>query len=193
MKYIKLFENFKPHDPYELMIIPPNKQAEMIVREIKKDKPNLNLVSDLITLGANLNWQDKDNDDSTPLHMAAWCGNEKISRMLIDAGANVNMQDKDGRTPLHIATYYGEIEIARMLIDSGADVNVQDEDGSTPLHRAAYLTGLPNRFEIEQIPNRLEIARMLIKAGARKDIPDNKGRHPYDLARTQELENILKP
>jgi F0F1-type ATP synthase membrane subunit b/b' len=30
MKYIKLFEAFKPHDPYELMIIPPNKKAEMM-------------------------------------------------------------------------------------------------------------------------------------------------------------------
>jgi hypothetical protein len=40
------------------MIIPPNKQAEMIIEEIRKSKPNLNLVSDLIVLGANLDWQD---------------------------------------------------------------------------------------------------------------------------------------
>ena len=48
MKYIRLFEDFEPHDPYELMMVPPNKKAEMIMREIEKDEPNLNLVSDLI-------------------------------------------------------------------------------------------------------------------------------------------------
>ncbi len=190
MKYLKLFENFESYDPYELMIIPPNKQAEMIAIEIEKAEPNLNLVNDLIVLGANVNWQSEDGQ--TPLHWAAWCGNEKISRMLIDAGANVNMQDKDGRTPLHTATYYGEIEIARMLIDAGANVNMQDKDGRTPLHWAAYLTGFTNRFEIELIPNRLEIARMLIKAGARKDIRDDEGKLPYDLAKTEEMKNLLR-
>ena len=54
MKYIKLFENFEDYDPYELMIIPPNKKAEMIIEQIEKgDKTNLNHVGDLITQGAN--------------------------------------------------------------------------------------------------------------------------------------------
>ena len=147
MKYLKLFENFDSHDPYELMMIPPNKKAEMIVEEIRKDEPNLNLVSDLIVLGANLDWQDEDNY---------------------------------GRTPLHRAAYYGKVEIARMLIDAGADLNVQDNSEQTPLHLVTIL-------------GHEEIARMLIEAGARKDIQDNKGRLPYDLADTQELQNLLRP
>jgi ankyrin repeat protein len=180
MKYIKLFEAFKPHDPYELMIIPPNKKAEMIVREIWKDLPNLNLVSDLIVLGANVNWQDEDNYGRTPLHKAAEYGKVEIARMLIDAGANVNVQDEWGNTSLHVGASWGRYEIARMLIDAGADVNLQDQWDWTALHRAASL-------------GRVEIVRMLIDAGSRKDIRDNESKFPYDLADNEELKKLLKP
>jgi ankyrin repeat protein len=179
MKYLRLFEAFKPHDPYELMMIPQNKKAEMIMREIEKDEPNLNLVSDLIVLGANVDWQDEDNYNSTPLHWAASWGRLEIAKMLIDAGADVNVQT-NGETPLHRAAGRGEVEIARMLIDAGANVNVQDNGDWTPLHRAA------SRGEVK-------VARMLIGAGARKDIRDDEGNLPYDLAKTEELKKLLKP
>ncbi len=213
MKYIKLFENFDSYDPYELMIIPPNKKAEMIMGEIIKNNPNLNLVNDLIALGANLDWQNEENFNRTPLHWAAWGGRVEIVRMLIDAGANVNVQDEWGNTPLHEATSLGRVEIAQMLIDARANVNVQDNDGGTPLHRAAEFgkteiaqmlidakadlnvqakngrTALHGAAELE----RVEIVRMLIDAGARKAILDYRDRLPYDLADTQELKNLLRP
>jgi ankyrin repeat protein len=180
MKYIKLFEAFKPHDPYELMMVPPNKKAEMIMREIEKDEPNLNLVSDLIVLGANVDWQDEDDFNRTPLHMAASRGNVEIVKMLIDAGSDANVQSNIGYTPLHVAASWGRLEIAKMLIDAGAYVDVQDKSGWTPLHVAASL-------------GRVEIAQMLIGAGARKDIRDNESKFPYDLAQTEEMKNLLKP
>jgi ankyrin repeat protein len=96
MKYLKLFENFDSYDPYELMIIPPNKKAEMIVGEIRKNEPNLNLVSDLIVLGANLEWQDEDNYNYTPLHRASIRGKVEIVRMLIDAGADQTILNNKG-------------------------------------------------------------------------------------------------
>jgi hypothetical protein len=70
MKYIKLFENFEGVDPYELMLIPPGKKAEMIVRELETLEPNLNLVRDLIYQGANLDWQD--NDGMTALYVSVY-------------------------------------------------------------------------------------------------------------------------
>ena len=126
MKYLKLFENFDSYDPYELMIIPPNKKAEMIVGEIRKIEPNLNLVSDLIVLGANVDWNDEDG--WTPLHMAARNGSVEIARMLIGAKANLNVQGKWNRTPLHWAADGGHEEIVRMLIDAGADETILDND-----------------------------------------------------------------
>ena len=136
MKYIKLFENFEPYDPYELMIIPPGKKAEMIIREInKEDKANLNLVNDLIALGADLEWQDKE-DGSTALH---WCANKnrpEILRMLIDAGADLNMQDNRGRTPLQYCVDWNHPEIARMLLDAGADKTIPNNNGTLPYELA---------------------------------------------------------
>ena len=180
MKYIKLFEDFEPHDPYELMIIPPNKQAEMINHQIRKPIPNMNLVQDLIVLGANLDWQDELSQDRTALHLAIYSHFSEIVRMLIDAGADLNVQDKHGDTPLHVAIMTNYPIIVQMLIDAGADLNMQAKNGRTALHLAADL-------------REKEIVRMLINAGARKDILDYRDRLPYDLADTQELKKLLKP
>ena len=177
MKYLRLFEDFDSYDPYELMIIPPNKKAGMIVGEIWKDEPNLNLVRDLIVLGANVNWQDEENYNSTPLHVVSIFGSVEIARMLIDAGADLNVQDKDGWTALHEAARNGQVEVARMLIDAGADLDVQGKWNRTPLHWAAR-------------DGEVEIAKVLLDAGARKDIRDDEGNLPYDLAKTEELKKL---
>ena len=58
MKYIKLFENFEEH---ELMNTSSDKKGEMIVRELEKPEPNIELVRELITSGANLDWQGRGN------------------------------------------------------------------------------------------------------------------------------------
>ena len=166
------------YDPYELMIIPPNKKGEMIIDEIQKeDKANLNLVSDLILLGANLDWQE--GEGSTALHWCVDWNHSRIARMLIDAGADVNIQDNIGRTALHMCASYNHPEIARMLLDAGADVNIQEGDDWTALHWCAVM-------------NHPEIARMLIDAGADKTIRDNIGRLPYDLTINSEFLKLLK-
>jgi ankyrin repeat protein len=214
MKYLRLFEDFDSHDPYELMITPPNKKAEMIIGEIYKDEPNLNLVSDLITLGANVDWQDEDNYNYTPLHLAVREESVEIARMLIDAGADLDVQDTWGSdTPLHDAAFFGRVEIARMLIDAKADLDVQDKDGRTPLHYAAgysdveiakMLIGAGADLNVQDedgfTPLHLaanqgdeEIARVLIDAGAKKDIKNEDGETPYELAKTSVLKKLLQP
>ena len=178
MRYIKLFENFDSYDPYELMIIPPNKKGEMIIDEIQKeDKANLNLVSDLIVLGANVDWFR--TDGTTALHMCAYKNHPEILRMLLDAGADLNIRQKNGESALIMCAYRNRPEITKMLIDAGADVNIQDIFGKTALYVSARW-------------NRPEIARMLIDAGADKTIPNNDGKLPYELAHSQELQELLK-
>ena len=131
MKYLRLFEDFDSYDPYELMIMFPNKKAEMLIDEIQKeDKVNLNLVRDLITLGANVDWQD--DYGRTALHYCAQYDHLDIARMLIDAGADVNIQHSRGWTPLHIFTFYNHLEIVRMLLDAGADKKIPDNEGRLP-------------------------------------------------------------
>ena len=178
MKYIKLFENFEPHDPYELMMIPPNKKVEMIMMECEKVEPNLNLVSDLIVLGANLDWQDEVYN-MTMLHKAAWFGRVEIVQMLIDAGADLDIQNIFGKTILYVAVEGNYPEISQMLIDAGANLDIQDKWDQTALHWAVGNVSY-------------ETARILVYAGARRDIKNEDGDTPYDLAKTQELKDLLK-
>jgi ankyrin repeat protein len=130
MKYIKLFENFEDYDPYELMITPPNKKGEMIIDEIRKPEPNLNIVRDLILLGANLDWQNEAG--KTALHMCAIYNHPEITRMLLDAGADVNIQGNDGSTALHWCAINNRPEILGLLIDAGADKTISDNEGKLP-------------------------------------------------------------
>ena len=135
MKYLKLFENFNDYDPYELMMVPPYKKGEMLFKEIeKRDKANLNLVRDLIALGANVDWQN--NNGWTALHWCAFMNQPDIARMLIDAGADVNIQQNAGWTALHRCAMYNLPEISRMLIDAGADKTIPTNNGELPYELA---------------------------------------------------------
>lgn len=179
IEYSKISDGFKSHDPYELMLIPPNKKAEMIIWEIKikSGVPNLNLVRDLITLGAYVDWQDELG--WTLLHMTVSFNSPKIAQVLIGAGADVNVQDDEGMTPLHWAVSYNRPDIARMLIDANANLDIQSNSGRTALHWTSYL-------------NEIQITQMLVDAGARKDIRNNQGKLPYELAETDEMRTILR-
>ena len=122
--------NIEPYDPYELMITPPNNKGDMIVRELEKPEPNQSIVRDLITLGANLDWQG--NDGMSALHWCAIHNSPEIPKMLLDAGADVNIQHNDGKTALHWCAVKNHPEIARMLIDAGADKTIRDNIGRLP-------------------------------------------------------------
>jgi uncharacterized protein len=76
----------------------------MIMSEIeKKDKANLNLVRDLIVLGANLDWQD--GDSWTALNWCASYNRIEISRILLDAGADKTIPTNDGKLSYEYAKY----------------------------------------------------------------------------------------
>ena len=53
----------------------------------------------------------KDNDEWTPLHLAARYGHKEIVEYLVEKGADVNAKDKEGWTPLHFAAQEGHTEI----------------------------------------------------------------------------------
>jgi ankyrin repeat protein len=145
MKYIKLFENFEDYDLYELMIMHPNKKTEMLIQEIRKPKPNVNIVSDLINLGANLDWQDRLSQNRTALHLATYSlpftfippyYSSEIAGLIIDAGADTNIQDSWGDTPLHVVVRNNKSIIVQMLIDAGARTDIQNHDGKAPYELA---------------------------------------------------------
>ena len=127
------------YDIYELMIISPNKKTEMIIEEIKKKTPNLNLVKDLITLGANLEWRDDGDCECNLLHICAQYNSKKIAKILLESGVNPNVLDSNHYTPLHYASANNSTDIVPFLIKRGSDINAINKYGFTPLHEAVFL------------------------------------------------------
>ena len=57
-------------------------------------------------------------------------------RVLMRAGADVNLPEPDGATALHWAAYWDDADSADLLIRAGADVNAANENVVTPLSLA---------------------------------------------------------
>jgi ankyrin repeat protein len=89
---------------------------------------------------------------TTPLLRAAKAGDVPAIKLLLAAGALVDLPTATGATPLLAAAGSGSsgidtraryrtearaVESAKLLLDAGADVNARDKSGSTALHAAA--------------------------------------------------------
>jgi len=88
----------------------------------------------LIIMGADVDIQG--NYGETALHNAAYAGDVKVVRLLIDKGANIDHKDNCGRIALHHAAYAGNVEVIRLLLDKGADRDIQNNNGLTALNYA---------------------------------------------------------
>ena len=77
---------------------------------------------------------------STPLHVAAWQGDDDLLRNLLNKhSADVSSKDSNGGSPLHYACCEGHLEVARLLLENGADVSTENNDGITPVQCAVQL------------------------------------------------------
>jgi len=106
----------------------------------------------LISKGANVNQTD---DVGVPaLSIVAARGDEKMTRLLLDAGADVNARSATfNNTALARAAQNGNRETVRILLAAGAHVDDRDGAGWTPLFKAA-------------LKGDLEIVEALLSAGA---------------------------
>lgn len=57
-------------------------------------------------------------------------------RLLLAAGAKLDLQAESGRTALMSAASAGHVEIVRALLDAGANANLKDIDGKSALDHA---------------------------------------------------------
>ncbi len=91
----------------------------------------------LLKQGADVNAAQ--GDGMTALHWAASHGDLDEARMLISAGARVDVVTRNGNyTPLHLAARAGNATVIRALLDAGADVSVKTSSGGAqPIHLAA--------------------------------------------------------
>lgn len=115
-------------------------------------------------------------DGYPALHFAVDMDYKKVVRLLLEAGADVDIRNESestgarGGTPLHSAAFWGRDIAAALLINAGADVNARGDKGSTPLHSAARLTNV-------------RMAKLLLDNGALIDPMDNNGETPLDWCR----------
>jgi ankyrin repeat protein len=105
---------------------------------------HLTLVQWLLEQGTSLrnSIRLEDRDGLTPLHYAAFEGNERIVELLISSGADPDRQGCDcmdiaAQTPLMEAARGGQLTVVKMLLDMGADVEEYDGRGMAPLQYAA--------------------------------------------------------
>ena len=97
----------------------------------------IDLMQEFLQTGVDVNARDEGG--CTPLMLAASGGQLEAVRLLITAGANVNVQDsRTGMTPLiwgvgTMGPARVSLSIVRLLLDTGADPNIQANDGMTAL------------------------------------------------------------
>ena len=141
----------------------------------------------LLKAGADVNAAD--NSGATPLLVLTSLGYEQsilqaqleIAGELLKAGADVNAKTRDGETALLQAAKGGHVELVKALIKAGADVNVKDQEMQTPV--MAALKG-----EMENV----DAVRLLIEAGADVNAKDKDGKTAMDVAKTDEIKELLK-
>ncbi|XP_050418475.1 ankyrin repeat, PH and SEC7 domain containing protein secG [Patella vulgata] len=88
---------------------------------------------------------------------ASRLGNEKVVKILLKNGAEVNTCDRNKCSPLYIASSQGHIKVVEIFVRHHADVNSRNLTGYMPL-----LSAVEN--------NHMQVARVLVEAGANVNI-----------------------
>lgn len=99
----------------------------------------------LATSPANINAATSAGE--TPLHLAAKAGNEEMVRILIEAGAQIDVPDERRWTALATATNNGHLNIIRYLLSHHANPVFGDKFWAQPL-TLALASGDQNRIDI---------------------------------------------
>ena len=100
------------------------------------------------------------------LNIAVGNGSKDVSRMLIDAGANIERMDPErNMQPLNAALHRKSPEIAEMLIDKGADVNARDGNGRGSGNNAGQT---PLYMAVSECP--VAILKKLVAKGAQVNV-----------------------
>jgi hypothetical protein len=137
----------------------------------------------LVAAGADPNAREPTLPSETPLHWAASNDDADVARVLIDAGADVDLPDGSIGTPLENAVGYGCWNVARLLVERGARVEKMWVAGALGMvERLRQLVSAQTETNVAELSQALwhacnggqrRAAEFLLAAGADLDwIPD---------------------
>ena len=96
---------------------------------------NIKKVRELLKAGADINFQGKNGYSALCISIVN-PKSKKISKLLIDSGADINVVTSCEITPLYLAVEISNLEIFKLLLEKGANPNTQDCFGESLLHEA---------------------------------------------------------
>ena len=128
----------------------------------------------------------RDRRGWTPLHCVAYRGFGRAGRLLVEAGASVNLTDGFDSTPLHMAVKQRDVgeedetlDVVRTLLGRGAQTEVEDVRGWSPLFWAASY-------------GNYRAVQLLLEAGASVTARDGDGSTPLHEACKHQLPSNRK-
>lgn len=147
------------------------KDAWLVVPlDLALSEGKLELVTELVNLGAHIGAEFRGRNGRTALCSAAYGGDPCVIRMVLEAGAGLNTgSGRDRRTPLAWAARAGHLAAVRLFVDKGAAIDAPDANGSTPLHHAAAV-------------GNVEIMELMLGAGASVHARNKWGSTPLQTA-----------
>lgn len=131
--------------------------------------PDIDIVKQLVALKADVN---KENGwKKTPLQAAIQSNRLKCIKILLNAGADINMQGQMGYTPLNSAIRFMEkftMNVINFLITQKPDFHIGNKYEETPLHWAIhwYISNASLEYINKTKKERLQIIDDLIELGA---------------------------
>ncbi|KAB7494203.1 Ankyrin-3 [Armadillidium nasatum] len=150
------------------------------------DEGNILKLEDLITNGHDVN--KKDNENRTALHFAVCKGHKKVTKILLQYGADPTITTKKGNTALHTAVLKKEKELVEILLNFTKEtapekienfVNAKTfSSGTTALHIAAK-NGSEN------------IVKLLLRFGAVHSVEDSSMKRPVQYSSNMNVSNLL--
>ncbi|KAI8377207.1 acyl-CoA-binding protein [Choanephora cucurbitarum] len=75
-------------------------------------------------------------DGLSPLHIAADRGYTDALKLLVEAGADINLKTDDEDTALHLACIAEHLDAAQFLVSKGCDTTLLDSEGKTAFEQA---------------------------------------------------------
>lgn len=151
----------------------------------------------------------------TAVTAAAYAGHAEIVRVLVDAGADVDLQDESRANALLSTGETGDVEVLREVLRAGPDLSRTNRFGGTALipaadrgHVEVVRTLLATEIDVDHVNDlgwtalleavilgdggaaHQEIVELLLAAGADAELADRDGVTPLEHARRNGFEAI---